>query len=292
MRKGPTRVPHKRKGPTRAGSQKLIGQSKADRTKFSGSMVLIAEAQQVKAKLQLKGRWRPDKMVRKKMPDGTGLLANVPQRRTSSRAVDDSVQDATLDQEYCDAIDKVSAVFGRQKRSNSTADEHRMYIRMLDGWLVRKGFGSYVEAIFDKHGLLVEVRPRRTATGEVKVLKAQMLIGYLLEMASGSKDTPKGGHAGDLLAQAGQEAVSACGVRSKMKRKKGTYGTGACADEPWSLQAYQKRVYAVRHQLREEHPMVRGARPGERAHLTGNMCCCVCAVCTCVRRYATATPSG
>ena len=27
-------------------------------------MVLIAEAQQVKAKLQLKGRWRPDKMVR------------------------------------------------------------------------------------------------------------------------------------------------------------------------------------------------------------------------------------
>jgi hypothetical protein len=65
-----------------------------DRTKFSGSMVLIAEAQQVKAKLQLKGRWRPDKMVRKKMPDGTGLLANVPQRRTSSRAVDGSVQDA------------------------------------------------------------------------------------------------------------------------------------------------------------------------------------------------------
>jgi len=80
-------------------------------------MVLIAEAQQVKAKLQLKGRWRPDKMVRKKMPDGTGLLANVPQRRTSSRAVDDSVQDATLDQEYCDAIDKVSAVFGRCARS-------------------------------------------------------------------------------------------------------------------------------------------------------------------------------
>ena len=99
-------------------------------------MVLIAEAQQVKAKLQLKGRWRPDKMVRKKMPDGTGLLANVPQRRTSSRAVDDSV----LDKEYCDAIDKVSAVFGRQKRANTTAAEHRMYIRTIDGWLVRKGF--------------------------------------------------------------------------------------------------------------------------------------------------------
>ena len=31
-----------------------------------------------------------------------------------------------------------------------------------------------------------------------------------------------------------------------MKFKKGAYGSGTCADEPWSLQAYQKRVYAVR----------------------------------------------
>ena len=42
-----------------------------------GGMVLIAEAQQVKAKLELKGRWRPEKMVRKKMPDGAGMLAKV-----------------------------------------------------------------------------------------------------------------------------------------------------------------------------------------------------------------------
>ena len=120
-----------------------------------------------------------------------------------------------------------------------------MYVRMIDGWLVRKGFGSYIEAEVDNDGQLVAVRPRRTATGEIKVVKPQMVIGYLLEMASGSKDTPKGGHAGDLLARAGQEAITACGPRSKMKFKKGAYGSGTCADEPWSLQAYQK--------LREEH---------------------------------------
>ena len=111
---------------------------------------------------------------------------------------------------------------------------------------MRKGFGSYVEAEVDRHGELVAVHARRTATGEIKVVKPQMVIGYLLEMASGSKDTPKGGHAGDLLARAGQEVVTACGPRSKMKFKKGAYGSGLCADEPWSLQAYQKRVYAVR----------------------------------------------
>lgn len=31
-----------------------------------------------------------------------------------------------------------------------------------------------------------------------------------------------------------------------LRRKQGEYGYGAHADEPWSLQAYQKRVYAIR----------------------------------------------
>ena len=44
-------------------------------------MVLIAEAQQLKAKLMLEGKFRPEKMVRKKMPDGSGMLSKVPERR-------------------------------------------------------------------------------------------------------------------------------------------------------------------------------------------------------------------
>ena len=80
-----------------------------------------------------------------------------------------------------------------------------MYMRLIDGWLVREGFGSYVEAIVGENGQLIDVVPRRTADGEIKVLKPQMLIGHLLKMASGSKDTPKGGHADDILARAGQD---------------------------------------------------------------------------------------
>ena len=52
------------------------------------SVVLIAEAAQLKAKLMLKGRWRPEKMVRPKLPDGSGMLASVPQCRQGSRGVD------------------------------------------------------------------------------------------------------------------------------------------------------------------------------------------------------------
>ena len=153
---------------------------------FGFGMVLVAEAQQLKAKLMLKGKWRPEKMVRKKMPDGAGLLAKVPQRRRGKGA-----DDAAADKDYCDAIDKVSSVFGAQKRSNSTAAEHKMYVRMIDGWLVRKGFGSYVESEVDKYGQLVAVHPRRTASGEMKVVKPQMLIGYLLEMAGRAARTPR-----------------------------------------------------------------------------------------------------
>ena len=93
-------------------------------------MVLLAQAVQLKAKLMQKGKYRPEKMVQKKMPDGAGMLANVP-ARSSARA-----DDARANQAYCDAIDKVATVFGQQKRSNSTADEHREYGRRFDDWLV------------------------------------------------------------------------------------------------------------------------------------------------------------
>ena len=72
-------------------------------------MVLIAEAQRLKAKLMLKGKYRPEAMVRPKMPDGHGMLAAVPQRRQGGEA-----DAAAADDEYCTAIDKVSSVFGRE----------------------------------------------------------------------------------------------------------------------------------------------------------------------------------
>ena len=70
-------------------------------------MVIIAQAQQLKAKLMLKGKHRPAKMVTRKLPDGAGLLSNVPQRKRSQ--VGDEADDAT----YCKAINKVSSVFGK-----------------------------------------------------------------------------------------------------------------------------------------------------------------------------------
>ena len=207
-------------------------------------MVTTALDVQKRKRIEQKGKHRPDKMVRGKLPDGSSKLGKLPTRDRNA------ANEAAADDKYCKAIDKISSVFGRQRRSETTAAEHRMYMRVLDGWLVREGFGSYVEVVINKAGSIVAVRARRDADGVMKVLRPQMLIAHLLQMAQGAASTPKGGHAADIAARSGQEAVTVCGKRSQMKRTEGAYGYGAYADEPWSLQAFQKRVYAVRAHAR------------------------------------------
>ena len=83
-------------------------------------MMSVAQSQELKAKLQTKGKVRPHKMVSKKMPDGsTAALTELPKRLATGAAAEKA---------YCDAIDKVSGVFSRQRRSVSTAQEHMQYM--------------------------------------------------------------------------------------------------------------------------------------------------------------------
>ena len=102
--------------------------------------LVVAKQSAVKARLQSKARLRPHALVRKKMPDGTGQLSELPDRaRLAQQVGEDAADDA-----YCKAIATVTKTFGMNNRGQSTADEHAMYARLLDGWLVRQGFGSYV----------------------------------------------------------------------------------------------------------------------------------------------------
>jgi hypothetical protein len=112
----------------------------------------------------------------------------------------------------------VSDIFGKCNRSQTTADEHKAYTRIIDGWLVCKGFGSFFEAVLsDEDGRCIAVKLCKREDGTLKVLKPEMIVGHLLEMSVGSEHTPKGGHAAELAARAGMEVATACGLRSKMK---------------------------------------------------------------------------
>ena len=174
--------------------------------------LVLAKASADKTRLSSKGRYRPHWIMRKKMPDGTGELSELPVRARLAERVGEEA----ADDEYCKAIATATKIFGKKMRGQSTADEHVMYIRLIDGWLTRMGFGSYVEAEL-ADGRCVAVRARRRADGTIKVMRAEMLMGHLLEMAVGGESVPKGGHAADLMARAATEVATACGKRSKMR---------------------------------------------------------------------------
>ena len=101
-------------------TQKLASRQSLGRRSFG--MALVAMATNLKAKLTAKGKLRPHDMVRRKMPDGTALLDNLPRRDATAEEGDERAEAV-----YCNAIDRVTRVFGDKQRSQSTADEHLMY---------------------------------------------------------------------------------------------------------------------------------------------------------------------
>ena len=66
------------------------------------------------------------------------------------------------------------------------------------------------------------------------------MLGHLLSMAAGGEDTLKG------TFKYMHKAGGPCGEPTSWTREKGKFGFGAYKDEPYSLQAFQKRVYALR----------------------------------------------
>ena len=73
--------------------------------------------------------------------------------------------------------------------------------------------------------------------GEKRIISPEMLVGLLLEMATGSSRTPKGGLAG--VAKASDNGKAAPSTSGK-------FGERAYKDEPWGIVAMRKRIYGVR----------------------------------------------
>ena len=158
-----------------------------------------------------------------------------------------------------------------------TALEHDMYMRLINCWAERSGFGTFVIRREDAgDGEPPTVRAAKDVKGELMVLKPEMIVGLLLEMATGDENMPKGGHPEDLARLAATDDKNLAGPRAGWTRKKGDFGYGAYGDEPWSLQAMEKRIYAMRDFYARElkgttledpatDPLVRGTRSRQGA---------------------------
>ena len=90
-----------------------------------------------------------------------------------------------------------------------------------------------------------------------------MIVGLLLEMATGDENMPKGGHPEDLAMLAQTDEKQLTGPRTSHERKKGEFGYGPHCEDPWSLQAMEKRLYAIRDFYKRELKGTDHDNPGD-----------------------------
>ena len=121
-----------------------------------------------------------------------------------------------------------------------------MYMRLINCWAERSGFGTFVVPREGANGISPTVRAARDEhTGLIRVLRPEMVVGMLLEMATG-------GHPDDIAMLALTDQKQLLGPRKAWKRKKGEFGFGPHSDDPWGLQSMEKRIYAVRDFYKRE----------------------------------------
>ena len=231
----------------------------------SGSRALVAPLARKRIKLEAKGKVRPHKQIARRLPAGSGDLASVPKGKDyvggkKSGGVE----------EHCKAVRGATQTFKESHRAESTAREHDMYMRLINCWAERSGFGTFVVPQEGADGKSPAVRAARdAATGELKVLRPEMIVGMLLEMATGDPNMPKGGHSDDLEMLKAMDEKQILGPRTAYKRKRGEFGYGAYSDEPWSLQSMEKRLYAIRDFYKRELKATEIDNPGDDALVEG-----------------------
>ena len=86
------------------------------------------------------------------------------------------------------------------------------------------------------------MKPVMLESGAAKVMMPEMLVAMIIGMGSGSALTPKGGLQ-ELIAAYDRGELSTAATKEMWS---GKFGEGAYKDEPWSIVALRKRVYAMR----------------------------------------------
>ena len=204
--------------------------------------------------LEQKGATRPHKAIAGRQPAGSAELQSVPKGKDYIAPSNAGKRGGAQVEDYCTAVRGATETFKESHRATTTAAEHDMYMRSINCWAERSGFGTYVvprEGV-DKLNPPAVRAARDEETGELRVLRSDIIVGLLLEIATGDESMPKGGHPDDLAMLAETDEKLLFGPRTDYKRKKGEFGFGAHGDEPWSLQAMEKRLYAIRDFYKRE----------------------------------------
>jgi hypothetical protein len=158
--------------------------------------------------------------------------------------------DAAGDARYAEAIRNRSECFAHEHRSMNTAIEHERNALSFEDYLVEAGHGSYFVQLEDVPlgmGSVVLQSSEAGGSGDaaVKVVSAELIVAYLQAKYTNDETAPKGGlrrlGKGSPARAMTAQRKQLCGDSSKWKENGVQF-----ADEPYSMQAYDKMVYGIR----------------------------------------------
>ena len=158
--------------------------------------MLVAQSAQLQSKLSAKGLVREKRKLDPKLPTGATDVKALPRRRDY-----DGI--ANPDAAWSQAVDDATDNFGRVGRGKSTSNEHDVYMWAFGEYLHRQGFGAFVRRVEPGQKEKATSSTGRLAPAyeddgvTMRVVSPQMLLAYVLDMAAGSEETPKGGHPDD-----------------------------------------------------------------------------------------------
>ena len=157
---------------------------------------MITSVAQFKSHMTAKSATRSSAKMAKKMPSASTDVSVMPRRSEFPHGGDG-------DKEWGDKVDKSSDNYGKAIRAQTTSDEHDQYFWSFNEYGKRQGFPSYTERTKLNEVLRASSGSGRlkptyeTESGMMRVAPWQLVLAFLLDLGSGSSETPKGGHPAD-----------------------------------------------------------------------------------------------
>ena len=111
----------------------------------TGSAGLVAPLARRRTQLKEKGKTRSHKLIVKRLPAGSGVLGAVPKGKDYASAQKGKKKQVDIGA-YCKAVRGATETFKEGHRATSTAMAHGMYMRLINCWAERSGFGTYAVA--------------------------------------------------------------------------------------------------------------------------------------------------
>ena len=168
--------------------------------------MLRAKPCELKSKLTAKGIGRETSKMRERLPASAATLTEPPRRRAFEPG-------EAGEAAWCTEMGNLSGTAFTEFRSPRTSYEYDVYTWAVNEYCIRQGHGSYVEVVeagqsatsCSSTGFL---KPTYDEQGRMKVMKPEMLLAVIMDMATGSKEMPKDGHKDDRPFPSGRTPLS------------------------------------------------------------------------------------